>query len=125
MVLARLPEAPERHKDIINGSAAEPTINQASKDGPDHGDNESDDDEGLVDDIDEDKAEHDHTTVKASVIAAFSEVEKTFGIAISESDRQMAQQLLPKISGLANCAKNSPVVQHKFEQYVAAVPGLS
>jgi hypothetical protein len=30
-----------------------------------------------------------------------------------------------QISGLANRAKKSPVVQHKLEQYVAAVPGLS
>jgi len=36
--------------------------------------------------------------VKASVTAAFTEFEKLFGITIPESDRQMAQQLLPKAS---------------------------
>ncbi|KAG8728807.1 hypothetical protein FRC11_010151 [Ceratobasidium sp. 423] len=86
---------------------------------------ENDNGEGPIDDIDEDKAEYNNATVKASVVAAFAEVEKMFGIEVSDSDRQMAQQLLPKISGLANHAKNSPVVQHKFESYVAAIPGLS
>ncbi|KAG8730659.1 hypothetical protein FRC11_006185, partial [Ceratobasidium sp. 423] len=84
---------------------------------------ESEDGEGPVDDVDEDKAEYNHLTVKTSVAAAFSDIEKMFGISISESDQQMAQQLLPKISGLANHVKNSPLVQQKFEQYVATTMG--
>ncbi|CAE6488191.1 unnamed protein product [Rhizoctonia solani] len=68
-------------------------------------DSESEGEEGPVDDIDEDKAEYDNATVKASVNSAFLE------------------QLLPKIAGLANRAKRSPLVQQKFEQYVAATSG--
>ncbi|KAG8684380.1 hypothetical protein FRC11_012190, partial [Ceratobasidium sp. 423] len=37
----------------------------------------------------------------------------------------MAQQLLPKISGLANRTKNLPIVQHKFEQYMAGIHSQS
>ncbi|CAE6371524.1 unnamed protein product [Rhizoctonia solani] len=88
-------------------------------------DSDSEGEDGPADDIDEDKSEYNNATVKASVIAAFSEVEKNFGLVISQSDRQTAQQLLPKISGLASRAKRSPLVQQKFEHYVAATPGLS
>ncbi|CCO38158.1 hypothetical protein BN14_12323 [Rhizoctonia solani AG-1 IB] len=86
-------------------------------------DSESEGEEGLVDNIDKAKAEYDSATVKASVNLAFMEVEKAHGILISPSDQQSAQQLLPKIAGLANHAKRSPLVQQKFEQYVAATSG--
>ncbi|CUA71178.1 Putative AC transposase [Rhizoctonia solani] len=115
---------PPTKRRRANGSSADAIPPQSLEENALDADIESDNAEGLVDNIDDDKAEYDTVTVKASVAAAFSEAEKTLGIVISESDRQMAQQLLPKISGLANRAKNSPVVQHKFEQYVASIPGL-
>ncbi|CAE6473416.1 unnamed protein product [Rhizoctonia solani] len=117
--------APPAKRRRGNGNSVEAANAQSLEESPIDGDIEIDSVEGPVDDIDEDKAEYDTFTVKASVTAAFSEAEKSLGIKISESDRQMAQQLLPKISGLANRAKNSPVVQHKFEQYAASIPGLS
>ncbi|CEL53139.1 hypothetical protein RSOLAG1IB_11271 [Rhizoctonia solani AG-1 IB] len=56
--------------------------------------------EGLVDNINKAKAKYDSTTVKASVNLAFMEVEKAHGILISPSNRQSAQQLLPKVHQL-------------------------
>ncbi|KAG8738607.1 hypothetical protein FRC11_001272, partial [Ceratobasidium sp. 423] len=100
-----------------HGCVAEPANTRVVDESSGDGDTESEDIEGPIDDIDEDKAEYENGTVKASVSVAFSEIEKMFGITISASDQQMAQQVLPKISGLANRAKNSPVVQHKFESY--------
>jgi hypothetical protein len=55
-----------------------------------------------ADNVDDDKAEHDEATVKASVELAFSDVEQRLGLAIPQSDRQHARQIIPKVDRLSS-----------------------
>lgn len=99
----------------------------------------------AIDNVDEDKAEYDETTVKASVELAFSSVEKKFGVKVPPGDRQSGQQVITKvccslsmtlqlkhsnvthlqIAGLAKSVHKSAYIQHRFEEHVAKTPSLS
>ncbi|KAG8709734.1 hypothetical protein FRC11_005259, partial [Ceratobasidium sp. 423] len=58
---------------------------------------ESEDGEGLIDELGEDKAEYDNATVKASVVAAFSEAEKNLGIVFEHLTHLFSETQVPLI----------------------------
>ncbi|KAG9080826.1 hypothetical protein FRC06_006120 [Ceratobasidium sp. 370] len=122
------PLEPNKRRQIVadtvsTGSSSSNSERKSEPEEHNAGDDTDSDTEGMImDDVDEDKAAHDAATVQESNTAAFSE---RFGLVIPQSERTAAQKLLPKISGLATRAKKSPIVQHKFEEYVASIPGLS
>ncbi|KAG8700104.1 hypothetical protein FRC11_013218, partial [Ceratobasidium sp. 423] len=95
---AEIASAPAHKHRRNTGSSVEVANAQPVQENPTGSNIENEDSEGLVDNINEDKAEYDNATVKASVAAAFSDAKKVFGITVSESNQQMAQQLLPKLT---------------------------
>ncbi|KAG8705564.1 hypothetical protein FRC09_002881 [Ceratobasidium sp. 395] len=110
-----------------SASAPEPSMDDGEQGSDDESDSETEDTHKMLakDNVDEAKTEHDAAAVKECIEKAYEEFEKEFKISIPASDRRMAEQLIPKIAGLAKRAHKSAVVQHRFEEYVAQLPSLS